>query len=357
MSVAELPPVSVNEAAFIRQAKQICHDLMVHRPAIYWADFLASVTVAWTSLIVCLNAEWLSPLQIVAFVAAGLMLYRSSVFTHELAHMAPTRFRAFRYAWNVLFGCPFLMPTFLYTDHRVHHTGQTYGTGDDAEYFPYVHRPFKLLILSQLVVLILPLLPLLRFGILGPLSWLHPSLRKWVWERASSLGSLSPTYRRSPPDADERLAALWQETACFLIIAAIAVSLAFGWMTWTSFGLIFAVYVLAMTVNNFRVYAAHRYVGSGEPMTFVEQMLDSTTIPTLPGALWAPLGMRFHALHHLFPAMPYHAMGEAHRRLMKQLPPDSPYHQTVVRSLPASISNLVRATWSESTRRLIPAEK
>src|SRR4051794_13269 len=109
MSVAELPSVSVkSEAAFIRQAKQICHDLMTHRPAIYWADFLASVAVAWAALIICVNSEWLSWVQIATFVIAGLLLYRASVFTHEMAHVAPTRFRAFRFVWNVLFGCPFL---------------------------------------------------------------------------------------------------------------------------------------------------------------------------------------------------------------------------------------------------------
>jgi fatty acid desaturase len=343
MSVAELPPPTVNEATFIRQAKHICQDLMSPRPAVYWVDFLVSAGIAWAALFVTFYAELFSPLQIGAFVVAGLMLYRASVFTHELAHMPPTRFRAFRFTWNAIFGVPFLMPSFLYTDHRVHHTNQTYGTGGDAEYFPYAHKSLRFLLISLLVVLILPVLPLVRFGILGPISVLHPKLRKWVWEKASSLGSLSPSYRRETPTADERRESLWQEIACATVVAGLVIALATGWMAWTSSALMFAVYVFAMTVNNFRVYAAHRYVGTGEPMTFLEQMLDSTTIPTTLGVLWGPLGMRFHALHHLFPAMPYHAMAEAHRRLMKQLPPGSPYHQTVVRSMPASIANLVRA--------------
>jgi fatty acid desaturase len=314
------------------------------------------VTVSWAALFICLSAELGSVTQIVAFVVTSLMLYRSSVFTHELAHMAPTRFVAFRYVWNVFYGCPFLMPTFLYTDHRVHHTNQTYGTPEDAEYFPYVHRPFKLLIGSQLLVAIMPLLPVLRFGILTPISLLHPRIRKLVWERASSLGSLSPSYRREPADKSEWWACLWQESACFLIVVAFFTAAFVGRISWTSVALIYGIYVLAMAVNNFRVYSAHRYVGTGEPMTFVEQMLDSTTIPTKAGILWGPLGMRFHALHHLFPAMPYHAMGQAHRRLMRQLPADSPYHQTLVRSMPASIANLIRTTWAES-HPLSPAEK
>ena len=343
MSVAELPQTKMTEAAFIRQAKQICHDLMAHNPAIYWADFLASITISWTALIVCLNAEMWSVTQAVSFVVAGLALYRSTVFTHELAHLPPSRFRLFRVVWNLLFGIPFLMPTFLYTDHRVHHTNQTYGTDGDGEYFRYPQKHVTILPLGMLFMFLIPFLPVIRFGILGPVSLLHPKIRKWVWARASSLGTISANYHRDPPDADERRAAAWQEPACFAVIAGLVVALATGSMSWTSLALIYAVYVFASIVNNVRVYAAHRYVGDGEPMTFLEQMLDSTTIPGGPwSALWAPLGMRYHALHHLFPVMPYHNMGAAHRRLVRELPPDSPYHQTIVPSLAAGVMNLVR---------------
>jgi fatty acid desaturase len=43
-------------------------------------------------------------------------------------------------------------------------------------------------------------------------------------------------------------------------------------------------------------------------------------------ALWAPVGLRYHALHHLIPSVPYHALGEAHRRLVAQLPAGTTYH-------------------------------
>src|SRR5271167_197133 len=104
MSVADLPRTNVNEAAFIRQAKQICNDLMEPRQAIFWVDFLGSITIAWTALYISLSAELFSATQIIAGIITGLMLYRSSVFTHELAHIPPTRFRALRIVWNVLFG-------------------------------------------------------------------------------------------------------------------------------------------------------------------------------------------------------------------------------------------------------------
>lgn len=56
-------------------------------------------------------------------------------------------------------------------------------------------------------------------------------------------------------------------------------------------------------------------------MSWTEQFLDSIDVPgnLLWTPLWAPVGLRFHATHHLFPSMPYHSLGEAYRRLNTQL--------------------------------------
>jgi fatty acid desaturase len=56
-----------------------------------------------------------------------------------------------------------------------------------------------------------------------------------------------------------------------------------------------------------------------------------------------PVGLRYHALHHLFPTMPYHNLGEAHRRLSSGLPPDSPYHGTGRDSFFAAVGELLAA--------------
>ena len=42
--------------------------------------------------------------------------------------------------------------------------------------------------------------------------------------------------------------------------------------------------------------------------------------------LFFPFSIRYHALHHLFPSMPYHNLKQAHEHLAAVLPADSPYH-------------------------------
>jgi fatty acid desaturase len=41
--------------------------------------------------------------------------------------------------------------------------------------------------------------------------------------------------------------------------------------------------------------------------------------------LFFPFSIRYHALHHLFPSMPYHHLAAAHAHLAATLPLDSPY--------------------------------
>jgi fatty acid desaturase len=71
-------------------------------------------------------------------------------------------------------------------------------------------------------------------------------------------------------------------------------------------------------------------------------MLDSVTLDndSLLAVLINPVGLRYHALHHLFPSLPYHNMRAAHKRLMQHLPANSPYRRTVEHSLWKVIADL-----------------
>jgi hypothetical protein len=83
-------------------------------------------------------------------------------------------------------------------------------------------------------------------------------------------------------------------------------------------------------------------------LTFEQQLLDSCDYPHRPWIteLWGPTGTRYHATHHLFPSMPYHNLGIAHRRLMAELPPESIYRETCKISLLSEIA----ALWKRSTQ-------
>jgi fatty acid desaturase len=245
-------------------------------------------------------------------------------------------------AWDVLFGVPFLMPSFMYANHRDHHTNQTYGTADDAEYYPYGHHPPGLLLLNIALTPLFPVLMLVRFGLLAPLSLLHPTIRRWVWERVSTINLFNPDYRRPALDPHERRAAAAAELGCFLVVVAGCTLPTVGIIPWSAVGTLYVGWVLALILSVLKFYSGHRWLGDRAPMTVLEQIRDTNTIPGGPWTeLWAPLGLRYHALHHLFPAMPYHSLGVAHLRLMRELPPDSPYHATIRSSLFAVLRELV----------------
>src|SRR5262245_12543696 len=205
MSSAISDPPVVSNAVFIRRAHQLVGDLMWPNPAVYWADFLCSTAIGYAAAWVYLLApDW--SLQAAGLVVAVLALYRVSTFTHELAHLPQTRMRAFRVVWDAIFGVPFLMPSFMYANHREHHTNQTYGTTDDAEYYPYGRNPPGLLLWNIVLTPLFPVVMIVRFGLLGPVSQLHPTIRRWVWERLSSINFFNPDYRRPPLDPHDRLA-------------------------------------------------------------------------------------------------------------------------------------------------------
>src|SRR6202012_2870775 len=97
--------------------------------------------------------------------------------------------------------------------------------------------------------------------------------------------------------------------------------------------------------------AAHGYRNTGAPITFVEQIEDSNTVPGHPllTELLFPVGLRYHSLHHLLPSLPYHALGVAHRRLMEQLPADSPYRGTIRGSFMDAARDVWRAARGTGT--------
>lgn len=328
----------------IGQARRLVGDLFEPRPWIYWTDFLLTLTVGFACFRLYQRSDFLSPWEPVGYVGCVLSFYRAGSFIHELVHVRTASFTAFRVAWNLLCGIPFLMPEFTYTTHLSHHVRKHYGTAEDGEYLPLASGPTWKILWYMSQTFIVPILPIVRFLILTPLAWLSPRLRSLIQQRASSL-VMDPMYVRPLPSTTELRAWRVQETCCFLFTAAVATLLLTGihpQITWTWLGKIYLMACGVVFLNQLRTLGAHRFRHRGEELTFVQQLLDSVNYPTKPllTGLWAPVGLRYHALHHLFPSIPYHNLHAAHQRLIAELPADSPYRQTTSYSLLASLGEL-----------------
>jgi fatty acid desaturase len=321
-------------------ANRITADLGCARPSIYWTDLLLTAALTWASLAAAVEGHGI--VRVAGAALGVLALYRAVSFIHELTHLRESEVPGFRFAWNVLVGVPFLVPSLLYEGvHSLHHARPLYGTAEDPEYVPLSHRPPATSALFLAVAALGPLGALIRFGLLAPLSFLSPRLRAAVTARYSAL-CVNPAFRRQ--DLARARSAAWraQEIAAWawswgLVGVVIRGGAPARWVL-TGFLAMTAVTVL----NQVRTLAAHAWTSDGRPMSVTEQYLDTVNVPP-PGwlpLLWAPVGLRYHALHHLLPRIPYHGLAEAHRRLAAALPPDSPYHRAHQSSLTAALRAL-----------------
>jgi fatty acid desaturase len=303
-------------------------------PAVYWSDFLASAAIGWTTLVLAVvtgGARRAAFLTVSAFT-----LYRAVLFIHEITHRAGRDVRTFTLAWNALVGVELLIPSFLYEGvHTDHHRQSCYGTEADPEYIPFGRRPPVLMVGCALASIVAPVALAVRFGILAPLSWVVPALRRPVVERCSALAINHRYIRHVPVDLAGRVEEI---AAC----AAVWTSVGLWWiglLPAAAFLCWFVVGAAVSVINAIRTLAAHRYDRDSGELSMAEQLLDSCTIATagrLPAwlaaaaqALVAPVGLRYHALHHWIPSLPYHNLGRAHRLLVSTLRADAPYHATV----------------------------
>ena len=336
---------AADDKAMLRTAAEVSRDLVAPRPAIYWADLIASALIGYGALVGAIVAGpvWLAA---ACAVVSALALYRAISFIHELTHMKHASLRGFRLGWNLLVGVPMLTPSFMYEGvHNLHHAKTRYGTAEDPEYLPLaLMRPWTLP-LFILVSALAPVALLVRFAVLAPLSLISPSLRRVVRERYSAL-AINPQFRRRAPEG--AMLAQWNriETAAALWAIAVVVLVASGAIPLRGFLLSLGVASLVAVVNQVRTLVAHLWENEGEAMSVTAQYLDSVNVPppALLPMLWAPVGLRYHALHHLLPSLPYHALGTVHRRLSAALGEESPYHKASHAGLPVLVGRIARST-------------
>ncbi|WP_242126336.1 fatty acid desaturase [Sphingobium sp. Sx8-8] len=331
-----------DDAAMLRAAADLTRELSTARPSIYWPDMLLSALVGYAALAGAILSDGV-PMVALGLVAM-LALYRAASFIHELTHIRKGALPGFRLGWNLIVGIPLLIPSFLYEEvHTQHHARTRYGTANDPEYLPLaLMKPWSL----PLFILVASLAPvglILRFAVLTPLGLLVPPLRRKVVAEFSAL-SINPAYRRRAPEGEFAHMWFWQEAGASLFALALVGSVfVFGWKPLLTY---MAVHSAMTVINQLRTLVAHLWENEGDAMTVTAQYLDSVNVPPPSplAAIWAPVGLRYHALHHLLPSVPYHALGTAHKRLIATLAADSPYHRGNYGGMWPLVGKIARST-------------
>ena len=307
---------------------------------IYWVDAFGSAALGWTAFI--LSGSLSGAASALALAVATFALYRAVLFIHEVAHLRAGAVPGFEIAWNLLIGIPLGAPSVMYVgSHADHHKRSRYGTSEDPEYEAIAQWSPVRIVASTLTMVLLPAALAVRWGVLGPLSRLIPPMRRFVVQSLSTL-VINPAYKRQA--ARGRAARRWLacEVGGAVYFWAAVFAVASGRLSPAWVGRWYVVGCGILVVNHLRTLAAHRYEACGDGLDVVGQLADSVNLGRSPlTALVAPVGLRYHGLHHLLPAVPYHRLGRIHRQLLAELPPDSPYRATQRATVVGALGDLL----------------
>ncbi|MBX3040430.1 MAG: fatty acid desaturase [Bdellovibrionaceae bacterium] len=300
-------------------------------PKRFFTDLTATGLVAWGSLW-AMSVLNMGPVFWLLFLTAYLAFFRGNAFIHEVVHFHK-KIPGLGACYNLFFGFPNRIPYYMHEPHRFHHLPNTFGTNRDPEYLFLKGKGMGYFFLPFLAAPLSPLLLTARFGLWPLFSWLTPrTWQNFVYQRASTI-VVNPSYVRNEPSEEERKEALWQDLGCasvFLLFIVLGVT---GVLSAKFFVLWYVIATLNGVVNIYRARVAHLYDNEEGSLSPMAALRDSVTIEgSFLSELWAPLGLKYHSLHHLAPSIPYHNLAKAHHHLKSHLDRNHPYSQTILPS-------------------------
>src|SRR5438270_514377 len=114
--------------AEILAAHHLIKDLYTPVPRYFWRELLLTGSAAWATFLLAAILDGPLALTIGLVVLAVPLWYRVGTLIHELTHQRRDEIPGFHFAWNLVGGVPWLLPSVMYEGaHGAHHRRSTYG--------------------------------------------------------------------------------------------------------------------------------------------------------------------------------------------------------------------------------------
>lgn len=296
-------------------------------PLIYWADFTVTIIFSWLffyfAYVTQKDGDYYGAQYFLILVCA-ICFYRAIAFTHELVHLKKGAVPGFFMVWHMLCGIPLLAPHFLYRAiHVTHHSKKNYGKESDGEYIGFGICSKWLIVGHLLYNFLIPIFSIFRFTIIAPLSLASNKFRVFVMSNMSFMGLRFAFSRVIPVKRADVVEWYLAEFSCCLLVWLVFYWVATGAVSSVILSNWYIVMVCILTMNSLRsLGATHWYVSNGGTLSFTDQIGDSISISnkSLFTKILCPVETQYHALHHMFPSIPYHSLGKAYEHLLKNFP-------------------------------------
>lgn len=306
--------------------KLLLNDLNEVNKFIFWRDLICLSLIGWGAIFYTSFH-----FNILVFFIGTYSLYKGTMLIHEVSHLSK-KIPGYKAAYNILLGYPNSYPSYIYDTHLFHHGKKTYGTIKDPEY-AYVKKYNAITLLKPLLIsLLLPLLQIIRFTILPLITpFLGLNFKRSLYQKYSTL-VFSDKYIRPIKNEKKELRTMMSQD---LLCSAYKITLiALVYLEVLPFQFIINFYfafVIASLINMYRALFNHLYANESlVSLSWEDHLLDTATIkPGIFTHLIFVNGLGYHAIHHLFPEMPYHNLGKAHKKLIKNLSDDHIYKQNI----------------------------